>query len=79
PGPKPKPIISNLLNLPKDHPWLTYREWARTYGMHNDDSGISLHHVLHTHMMWVKSHELTYELFERRSAKYSDHTHHHAR
>ncbi|KAI0043607.1 cytochrome P450 [Auriscalpium vulgare] len=32
PGPKPLPLIGNLLDLPKSHSWLTYTSWAKTYG-----------------------------------------------
>ncbi|KIJ23694.1 hypothetical protein M422DRAFT_195619, partial [Sphaerobolus stellatus SS14] len=66
PGPRPKPIIGNLLDLPANHEWITYDQWARTYGdlVHVD--------VLGTHMIWVNSRELAYEIFERRSSIYSD-------
>jgi hypothetical protein len=34
PGPKPKPLIGNLLDIPAptEKAWLTYREWAQQYG-----------------------------------------------
>lgn len=32
PGPKPLPFLGNLLDLPKEHPWVTYRDWAAKYG-----------------------------------------------
>ena len=32
PGPPPLPILGNLLDLPKDKPWLTYDAWAQKYG-----------------------------------------------
>ncbi|KAJ3555937.1 hypothetical protein NM688_g2303 [Phlebia brevispora] len=28
PGPKPWPIFGNIFDLPKDKPWVTYREWS---------------------------------------------------
>ncbi|KIJ31580.1 hypothetical protein M422DRAFT_95417, partial [Sphaerobolus stellatus SS14] len=82
PGPKPKPIIGNLLDLPKDHEWLTHAKWAKQYGM----LAFSQHryltrcylgelvyvNVLGTHMAWVNSREMAHELFERRSSNYSD-------
>ncbi|KIJ51980.1 hypothetical protein M422DRAFT_243553 [Sphaerobolus stellatus SS14] len=68
PGPKPKPIIGNLLDLPKDHEWVTHAKWAKQYGE------LVYANVLGTHMVWVNSSEMAYELFERRSSNYSDRT-----
>lgn len=32
PGPKPKPIVGNLFDVPKETAWLTYTEWGKQYG-----------------------------------------------
>lgn len=32
PGPKPLPIIGNVLDLPKSHEWLQVAEWGKIYG-----------------------------------------------
>lgn len=32
PGPRRWPLVGNLFQLPRVKPWLTYREWAKTYG-----------------------------------------------
>ena len=32
PGPKGVPFLGNLYNMPTVKPWLTYKEWARSYG-----------------------------------------------
>jgi len=32
PGPKPLPIIENLLDVPKLSAWLQYQKWAAQYG-----------------------------------------------
>ena len=29
PGPSPKPIIGNVLDVPADKPWITYMKWSR--------------------------------------------------
>lgn len=33
PGPRPLPIVGNLLNMPAQEQWLVYEEWSRRYGM----------------------------------------------
>jgi hypothetical protein len=32
PGPKPWPIIGNLLNTPKQTPWIAYRDMSKKHG-----------------------------------------------
>jgi hypothetical protein len=32
PGPRRLPILGNLLNRPKNNPWLTLTKWAEEYG-----------------------------------------------
>ncbi|KAI0066875.1 cytochrome P450 [Artomyces pyxidatus] len=32
PGPAGLPFIGNLFNVPKEAPWATYADWAKTYG-----------------------------------------------
>lgn len=35
PGPPPRPIIGNILDIPKDAPWVAYVNMSRKYGTHN--------------------------------------------
>ena len=35
PGPPPRPIIGNILDIPKDAPWTAYVDMSRKYGTHN--------------------------------------------
>jgi hypothetical protein len=32
PGPRPLPILGNLLEIPKDFPWLAYTQFSKKYG-----------------------------------------------
>lgn len=32
PGPKPLPLIGNVLDMPREHEWLAFTEWGRQYG-----------------------------------------------
>jgi hypothetical protein len=35
PGPPPRPIIGNLLDVPKDMPWFEYTAMSKNYGRVN--------------------------------------------
>lgn len=32
PGPRPLPIVGNLLDIPKEFSWLAYTRFSKTYG-----------------------------------------------
>ena len=38
PGPRPFPIIGNLLDIPKQFSWLAYSKFSQTYGDHSFSS-----------------------------------------
>ncbi|OBZ67581.1 O-methylsterigmatocystin oxidoreductase [Grifola frondosa] len=66
PGPKPLPILGNVLNIPSSLPWVTYADWSAKYGdvMHLQLLGQSI--------IVLGSPEAAFELLEKRSAIYSD-------
>ncbi|KAF8523750.1 cytochrome P450 [Hysterangium stoloniferum] len=66
PGPPGRFLIGNLYDLPSHHEWETYSEWANKYG------DLVYLNVLGTSMLYINSADLAYELFEKRSAIYSD-------
>jgi len=41
PGPRPFPLIGNLLDIPKKFSWLTYTELSKTHGIIYFGDGIS--------------------------------------
>ncbi|KAK2462692.1 hypothetical protein APHAL10511_005308 [Amanita phalloides] len=66
PGPPPKPIIGNALDITADMPWLNYWEWSKKLG-----SDIIHLSAMGTHIVVLHSMEDVNELMEKRSANYS--------
>ncbi|KAF8655202.1 hypothetical protein AX16_003234 [Volvariella volvacea WC 439] len=66
PGPKPLPLVGNLLDMPNELPWLVYDEWFKTYG---DIVSIE---VLGQPIILLGSLKRTSDLFDKRSSIYSD-------
>ncbi|OCH90228.1 CyP450 monooxygenase [Obba rivulosa] len=66
PGPKPLPLVGNILDIPTAYQWLTYAEWSKTYGniVHVKFFGKSL--------IILGSAKHAFDLFEKRSSLYSD-------
>ncbi|KAF8880416.1 cytochrome P450 [Infundibulicybe gibba] len=68
PGPKPKPLIGNALDIPTQASWLTYTEWAKTY-----KSNILHVEALGQHVVILNSREDVVEIMEKRASNYSSH------
>ncbi|OBZ67591.1 O-methylsterigmatocystin oxidoreductase [Grifola frondosa] len=66
PGPKPLPIIGNILDMPQTLPWITFRDWSEKYG---DVVHIRL---LEQPVVILGSPKAAFELLDKRSANYSD-------
>jgi hypothetical protein len=66
PGPKPLPFIGNLLDMPKEKDWKTYRAWNERYGE------VVYVEALGSRLVVLSSATVINELFERRSTIYSD-------
>ncbi|KAF5379921.1 hypothetical protein D9757_007237 [Collybiopsis confluens] len=66
PGPKPLPVIGNLLDIPTERPWLRYTEWGKVYGdvVHLTAMGQSI--------IVLNSAKAIYDLLDRRGNIYSD-------
>ncbi|KAI0258887.1 cytochrome P450 [Gloeopeniophorella convolvens] len=67
PGPKRLPIVGNLFDMPTRNEWMVYKEWSNEYG-----SDIVHVDVLGAHTVIVNTTKAAHELFEKRSAIYSD-------
>ncbi|TFK86630.1 cytochrome P450 [Polyporus arcularius HHB13444] len=67
PGPKPLPLLGNLLDIPKDQPWVTYRDFAARYG---DIVGLQL--PGNQLLVILHSQQAAIDLLDKRSATYSD-------
>ncbi|KAI0295336.1 cytochrome P450 [Multifurca ochricompacta] len=67
PGPRRLPVIGNLLNMPSDQAWFTYKRWSDDFGsdvVHADTMG--------SHIIILNSAKAAGELLGRRSLIYSD-------
>jgi hypothetical protein len=69
PGPKPLPIIGNLLDFPQEKSWLTYRKWHERYG------DIVYVEAIGQKVVILGSASAVNDLLEQRSAIYSDRPH----
>ncbi|KAF8885935.1 cytochrome P450 [Infundibulicybe gibba] len=66
PGPKPKPIVGNALDIPAKNAWITYSQWAEKYR-----SDILHVEALGQHIIVLSSLEDATELLEKRASIYS--------
>ncbi|KAF9022880.1 cytochrome P450 [Hymenopellis radicata] len=66
PGPKGLPLVGHLFDRPVRNVYETYMKWAATYG------DLVYYEVLGQPIIVVSSEEAANELFEKRSANYSD-------
>ena len=83
PGPKGLPIIGNILDMPTQNAWLTYKKWSREYGDYHSlrvvwqsftgilGSDIIYLNVLGTNIIVLNSVEAVSEVLEKRSSTYS--------
>ena len=82
PGPRPLPIIGNLLNIPKKFSWLSYTELSNKHGMiyfvvnvlltERMAGDILSFHVFGKVIVVLNSFKASKDLFERRGDIYSD-------
>ncbi|TFK89697.1 cytochrome P450 [Polyporus arcularius HHB13444] len=73
PGPRPLPVIGNLLDIPRVRPWEVYRELSRKYGKsssRHDWNLISLQ-VFGRTLIIVDNHDIAVDLLDKRSSIYS--------
>ncbi|KAI0700085.1 cytochrome P450 [Cytidiella melzeri] len=65
PGPKPLPLIGNILDVPSDAAWKVFKEWGHQYG---DMIYLS---ILGKGMLIVNSADIAFDLLDKRSSLYS--------
>jgi len=66
PGPRPLPIIGNILDIPKEFSWLAYSKFSKTYG------DILSFHLFGQVVVVLNTAKATKDLLDKRSAIYSD-------
>ncbi|CDO75710.1 hypothetical protein BN946_scf184493.g8 [Trametes cinnabarina] len=69
PGPKGLPLLGNIFDVPKEFEWLAYQKWGREF-----KSDIIYLDLAGTPAIVVNSAQAAHDLFEKRSALYSDRT-----
>ena len=82
PGPRPLPIIGNLLHIPKEHSWLAYAQFSKIYGMSVSFLGVRFtiifagdvlsFHVFGQVIIVLNSVKANKDLLEKRAEIYSD-------
>ncbi|KIK93478.1 hypothetical protein PAXRUDRAFT_828940 [Paxillus rubicundulus Ve08.2h10] len=66
PGPKPLPIVGNVLGIDPGAPWVSYTNWGKSYGE------LVYTRLLNQDIIVINSEEVAKDLLERRSNNYSD-------
>jgi hypothetical protein len=69
PGPKPLPLIGNLLDFPTEQEWLVFRQWNEQYG------DIVYTESLGKRTIILGSADAVNDLLERKGTVYSDRPH----
>ncbi|KAJ7483546.1 cytochrome P450 [Mycena latifolia] len=67
PGPKKLPLVGNLFDMPTERQWEAYHKWSKEF-----DSDIIHLNVVGTSIVVLSSMEAVRDLFDKRSALYSD-------
>ncbi|KAI0301726.1 cytochrome P450 [Multifurca ochricompacta] len=66
PGPRPLPVLGNLLHIPKEHSWLTYTQYSKKYG------DVISFRVFGQVIVVLNTIKAAKDLLERRGEIYSD-------
>ncbi|TBU24745.1 cytochrome P450 [Dichomitus squalens] len=66
PGPRPLPILGNMLNMPRSRQWISYRDLSRVFG------DVLHFRILTQSVVVLGSPEAIYELLDKRAAITSD-------
>ncbi|KAJ8581526.1 cytochrome P450 [Rhizopogon salebrosus TDB-379] len=66
PGPKPLPVLGNILSIDAQEPWLTYAEWRDAYG------DLVFVRILDQEVVVINSQHVAEDLLDKRSRIYSD-------
>ncbi|KAH8103589.1 cytochrome P450 [Cristinia sonorae] len=67
PGPKPRPIVGNIFDMPTVRPWEKYHEWCKTF-----DSDIICVQIPMRSIVILGSYQAAVDLLDQKSQIYSD-------
>lgn len=66
PGPKPKILIGNFLDIPAVQPWIAYTNWGKHYG------DLVHFNIFGQHTVVINTLEVARDLLDKKSNVYSD-------
>ncbi|KXX80783.1 Fumitremorgin C synthase [Madurella mycetomatis] len=66
PGPPTLPILGNVHQVPKSHPWFQYHAWGRTYGP------IVYLNMARQHVIVLTSSKVAHDILAKKGATFSD-------
>ena len=69
PGPKGKPLVGNVSDMPKQHPWLAFFKFGKEYGP------LVYLNVMGQPVLVINDHKTAVDLLEKRWSIYSDRYH----
>ncbi|EIW87255.1 cytochrome P450 [Coniophora puteana RWD-64-598 SS2] len=72
PGPKPWPLIGNLLDMPSSSPWITFAAWKKQYGESHMNGPISSISIFGQPIVFLNSPHEAIELLDKKSSIYSN-------
>ncbi|EGO21511.1 hypothetical protein SERLADRAFT_440764 [Serpula lacrymans var. lacrymans S7.9] len=66
PGPRPFPVVGNVMSVNSKEPWVTYTDWGKTYGP------LVYSRLFNKDVIVINSERIAKDILDRRSSVFSD-------